>query len=363
MQSQYPLLVFAQSGRFIAQSATQAGYTVRVADCFGDEDLLPLCDQYIPLPSLALVNGSTILNILTQLSRGERCFLICGTGIERFYSILNELPSHIQHLGNCAETFSQLRQPSVFFSLLKQHHIPYPKTVYEPPLQNNYLMKVANSYGGRGVSRPPVKTADETVYFQQYIDGESGSVTFVANGKHAYIMAINLQRHNDQFVLTEIQQPHPRAASLKEKLVTIVQKLAKATALVGLNSLDFIVDKQGQLYVLEVNPRISASVELLLMPDIITLHTQACMTHQLEATLPVGTSTRTLRYLFAEQNLIIAKGADWHEGTHDIPHPGTQIKANEPICTLFVESENLNTLEESIKQKAHYIQKNCVQAS
>ncbi|MFT7414669.1 MAG: putative ATP-grasp superfamily ATP-dependent carboligase, partial [Methylophagaceae bacterium] len=121
-----PILIFAQSGRFLAQSATQAGYTVWVADCYGDSDLLIVAERWQSLPLFTELTHDSILATLSELTGGEPCILICGGGIELCYHLLHPLPANIQLIGNTPDTIHIIKTPALFFDVLNQHAIGYP---------------------------------------------------------------------------------------------------------------------------------------------------------------------------------------------------------------------------------------------
>ena len=82
------LLIVAQSARMLAQSARREGYTLRVADCFADIDTLDAADRFLQLSALDNLEEHQWLQTIITLSDAEPCWLICGTGIERFYPAL-----------------------------------------------------------------------------------------------------------------------------------------------------------------------------------------------------------------------------------------------------------------------------------
>jgi hypothetical protein len=100
-----PLLIVAQSGQFLAQSATQAGYSAWVADCFGDTDTLAVSERWQKLDDLHSLSLASFLSTLEALTQGEPCYLIYGSGIEHCYEFINHLPKHIEILGNHTKTY------------------------------------------------------------------------------------------------------------------------------------------------------------------------------------------------------------------------------------------------------------------
>lgn len=361
MPAQLPLLIVAQSGRFIAQSATRAGYPVRVADCFGDRDTLAVAERWHPLPPLAELGPQAFLHILEQLSDGQPCLLICGTGVESFYPALEQLPPHISLIGNSPETIARLREPSSFFTLLDELALPYPATFFSGLQPAGSLVKDLQSAGGSHIHQAGEQSLAKNPFYQQFIDGVSRSVCFIANGKQARILGWNRQLNRDgEFYLQQIWQPDLPDATVRQQLQTALAALVRATGLKGFNSLDFIVDKAGRLYLLEINPRITASLELLSQVDWFQWHLHAC-TDDLPATIPVSNSTvRLLYYLFADSDLTISEQAVWPAECHDLPGPGTVIRTGMPVCTIIIAAATSEQCQSLLQQSKKAVLKNCL---
>jgi hypothetical protein len=113
---QKTVVIVAQSGRFLAQLAAEAGYSVRVADCFGDQDTLSIAERWIALSTLH--DHDAIYDAILELSQNQPCFLIYGSGVEVFFPVLTRLPKTITLIGNATAVIEQLKNPLYFFSLL-----------------------------------------------------------------------------------------------------------------------------------------------------------------------------------------------------------------------------------------------------
>jgi predicted ATP-grasp superfamily ATP-dependent carboligase len=360
MPTQPLLLVVAQGGRFIAQSATRAGYSVRVADCFGDSDTLEAAEQWCPLPAISDLNPQHILALIEQLSADQPCQLICGTGVEKFYPVLRQLPAHIQLAGNSAETMARLREPQAFFSLLEQLKLPYPPTSLHSPPAADSLLKDLHTAGGqlKKASNNPLSAGQ---CYQKLINGESFSVLFLADGKQANILGWNRQLNRvGHYQLAKLRQPEVPQAPIKKALTAAVDLLIKEAGLKGFNSLDFIVDKAGRWYLLEVNPRISASLELLNPVDWVHWHIEACAGRL--ATAPHAEKARVsiLEYLFAERTLQVSHHPLWPQQCHDLPAANSTIDSGMPICTLVVEADTLQAAEQRLRQVKNSVMENCL---
>jgi predicted ATP-grasp superfamily ATP-dependent carboligase len=346
MQTQHiPILIFAQSGRFLAESATQAGYKVWVADCYGDTDLLAVVERWQALPPFAELSHETIFAALSELTRGEQCMLICGSGIEHCYHLLFPLPTNIQLIGNTPDTIQTIKTPALFFDLLDQHDFNYPDTQFDEINHKDlaWLKKKATGLGGSHIQYAMLATdkIEAEAYYQRFVSGNSGSCLFLADGHQAVIVSINQQRlapdNQHPFRLGGIESAWQLSAHHNDYLDKVVNQLTLATPLVGLNSLDFIISDLDKLIILEINPRVSASAELV--NNVATLfqqHLDACLGQLPRPQSPLNQSGASLFYHYAMSNLIIPDKMLWPVECHDLPAAGVTIKQGEPICTSRV---------------------------
>jgi len=334
-----PLLILAQSGRFLAQSAAQAHHPVWVADCFGDQDTLAVSQRWQQLPDIDSLSIETILDLINTLSQGENCFLVCGSGIEGYYPFLSQLPDNIKLIGNSADTILKLKTPELFFNLLAELDINYPASQFKPPLtQQGWLSKSASGMGGGHIQKYLQQSTDKATYYQRYIEGKSGSILFLANGENTLTLSINQQfttpdsRH--PFRLAGIDSPWILSQQHQMLLKKIIHKISQNVGLLGLNSVDFILSDLGELLILEVNPRPSASAELLqTVNPLIQHHIEACQGHLPDELMIM--SHRSLRYHYADKALMISN-IIWGNHCYDRPQAGTTIHKDEPIFTSIV---------------------------
>jgi predicted ATP-grasp superfamily ATP-dependent carboligase len=363
MQTQHiPILIFAQSGRFLAESATQSGYRVWAADCYGDTDLLTVVERWQPLPPFAELTHETIIATLSELTRGEQCLLMCGSGIEYCYHLLFPLPVNIQLIGNTPDTVHTIKTPALFFDLLDQYDFNYPDTQFDEMPCNDltWLKKQASGLGGTHIQYAMLATDKIGVdyYYQRFVSGNSGSCLFLADGHHARLVSINRQQlapdNQQPFRLGGIESAWQLSASHIDYLDKVVNQLTVTTALVGLNSLDFIISDLNKLLILEINPRVSASAELVNnTATLFRQHLNACLGQLPRAQSILNQSGVSLFYHYAMSDLIIPDNMLWPVECHDLPAPGLTIKQGEPICTSRVEPDEnapASQLHQLIKQ-------------
>jgi uncharacterized protein len=349
MQTQpLPILIFAQSGRFLAQSATQAGYTVWVADCFGDVDLVNVADRWQSLPAFSELTHDRIFTELSELTKGEQCLLICGSGIEQCYHLLLPLPPNIKLIGNTPDTIQPIKTPTLFFKLLNDNAINYPETRFKAAFNKLYdgtwLKKAASGLGGSHIQYAVLNTndIDDKYYYQRFIAGISGSCLFLADGRDAQLININQQHlspnRHAPFRLGRIESAWQLSAAHNDQLQKIIKQLIAATGLIGLNSLDFVISDNNELLTLEINPRISASAELISHSAVLfQQHLDVCLGQYLTSEIPINADSASLFYHYATTDLIVPQNMKWPAECHDIPAAEIVIKQDEPICISVVE--------------------------
>jgi len=355
MQNQHtPVLIFAQNGRFLAQSATQSGYRVWVADCFGDLDLIDSVERWQALPPISELKPEQIITLLSQLSNGEDCTLICGTGIENCFQFLQNLPNNIKLIGNSPSVIKTIKTPSLFFTLLQKFKLPYPETHLSLSTDtdtdtDSYITKSSSGFGGLHIQKMTSSSVSSSHYFQRIIDGESGSVLFLANGKEFQLLNINHQilspTLQSPFRLARIDAPWNISANHLKILNSAIHNITAETALVGLNSLDFIISTKGDLFILEINPRPSASAELIDNDMLFKHHINACHGVLPSYSLPRADRLLSLKTIYADHELTIPTAINWPIYCRDIPHAKTIINEGEPIFTSFHDANSVKEIQ------------------
>ena len=348
-----PIIVVAQSGRFIAQLASSAGYPVRVADCFGDEDTLAICQQWQNLPDLH--DPAQLLTVINSLSRQQTCYLVYGSGIEAVHPILDQLPEHITVIGNDAATLSALHSPA-FFEQLRAKFIPFPETQFtQPSIDAGWLAKSFRGYGGTHIkpSQSAEIEGDEDIYYQHYHKGQSGSALFISDGHNVQLISINENHHlaqEDSFQFLGLSTPFQISDKQHNLLQIWISEIVALFGLVGFNNLDFIIDETGQLFVLEINARFSASVQLLDSNPLFDQHLQACQGQLLDA-IAQSPVRKHLHTVYSPCQVAISEKINWPDFCHDIPKVNQIIAKGKPLCTAIVETNNDFALSQQYVEK------------
>jgi predicted ATP-grasp superfamily ATP-dependent carboligase len=343
------LLIVAQSARMLAQSATREGYSVRVADCFADIDTLEVADRFLKLSALDDLEANQWLQTIITLSDDEPCWLICGTGIERFYSALSQLPPHIKFAGPSYECFEQICLPEKWIAILESLSLPHPPTTFHKTQMANskWLAKSVASWGGTHIVEANSVVERPEHYYQQYIEGISGSVLFLAAANDIQLLLFNQQFPVNpslyNFSLNAISSGLQLELKQQNILHQALHKLTENLSLTGLMSLDFIIKPAGEIFLLELNPRPTASCQLL-SNDAPIIYWQLMSSTGVmpEIAVELPAKKRIVWFCFAPEKIIIPADFDWPEYCHDLPAGGSVIDKHGIICSLMLDETEQN---------------------
>jgi predicted ATP-grasp superfamily ATP-dependent carboligase len=133
--------------------------------------------------------------------------------------------------------------------------------------------------------------------------------------------------------------------------------------LVGLNGVDFIA-RRGVPYPIEVNPRYSASMELIERAhqfSIFDIHALAC-----ERELPAipqpprSPMAHGKAIVFARQDCRVGRSQAWldRNWVADVPRPGEYIRRGRPVCTVFAQGRTPQECRGRLVRRARMIYRN-----
>ena len=152
---------------------------------------------------------------------------------------------------------------------------------------------------------------------------------------------------------------NPLGLRLGEGLLETAQALAtELTAkfgLLGLNGIDFVA-RDGLPYPIEVNPRYSASMELVERScglSMFEAHVGACRGTLPPAPAPAA-EVEGKAIVFARRDVILGDTLHWvdHPAFADVPHPGEHIRRGHPICTVFARGSDEGRCHKLLMKRA-----------
>ncbi len=352
----------------LVQAANNAGLKPLVIDLFADLDTQTYAVDFKQITALTIECLTPVVDYFIQHYAVTE--VIYGSGFEQHPNSLHYLHNRLTLLGNTPETFIKLQDKAHFFSVLNKLNIPYPETVFiAPNTTQDWLIKPKRGQGGVGIQRIRstnlgLYAKDTAVYWQKYQRGSQHSVLFLADGQQLQVIGFNTQwttrlNGSDEFIFAGIMNYCKLTEAHKTRIIDWLSKLVPAFALKGLNSLDFIHD-YGNSYILEINPRLSASLQLYEV-DLLLRHIRVGTTLMEQRLTPPPQSGYTgytgYQIIYAEQDIQIPEGYIWENGTMDIPSAGAMCKTGQPICSIIAHHNQAHAVLNELNIKQHTIKK------
>jgi predicted ATP-grasp superfamily ATP-dependent carboligase len=345
------VLLAGVSTRALAESAARAGYRVIAVDAFGDADLRAVADL-VPLPRIGGLRYEP--DLAARAARPVAASLVAYTSnFENHPSAVELLARGRCLLGNPARVLERVRNPILLARALAALGFATPGTRASAPTYSvdgrRWLLKPRRSGGGQGTTawrgdRPVPRSA----YLQERVPGPSGSIIFAANGTDATPLGLTRQlvgmrafgshgfRYCGSLLASRDASLFPRHAELQSRATALAQAVTSTFRLRGLNGIDFIA-RDGVPFPIEVNPRYSASMELVERGAGVSLfrvHAEAC-DGRLSDPPATGREVTGKAIVFARHDVVVDDPGRWGVDLADIPHPGERIAAGRPICTVF----------------------------
>ena len=230
------------------------------------EDVMNIIDFERPDGVIATLGGQTAINLADRLN--EHGVNLIGT--------------------NC-EAIDKAEDRDLFEKLLIDLDIPEPKGLAVTSIEDGikaakeigYPVLVRPSFvlGGRAMQivakerdlKNYLKTAveidvDKPVLVDKYIKGKEVEVDAVCDGRRVFIPGIMelVERtgvHSGDSI--SVYPSISLSSKVKQTIIDYAERLGKGIGIVGLFNIQFIVDKDENVYIIEVNPRSSRTVPFL----------------------------------------------------------------------------------------------------
>jgi uncharacterized protein len=212
------------------------------------------------------------------------------------------------------------------------------------------------------------------LYLQEFIEGESQAAVFCAVGGRAHLLGVSRQLVGEDWVHAapfrycgSIGPLRPDAIQ-GQALERFGSMLARKCGLRGLFGVDGIM-RDGTFWPVEVNPRYTASVEVLeyvLGLSALAWHRAAFVPSAPQPAPPndaTGPCVGKAVY-FARDDLKFPDDGPWNDVLRsppdlsaplafaDIPHPGTAIRAGWPILTFFARADTADACVGALRRTA-----------
>jgi uncharacterized protein len=366
-----PLLALAAfSARLLAESARDGGYRPVALDLFGDADTRRAAQAWWPIgaPAALAIDADALLAALQRLRGQGAIGWIAGSGFEGRAELLAAGERLLPLLGNAPAVVAAVRDPAVFFGRLTALGIPHPpSTVVPPSMPTGWLRKNFASSGGWAVRLAGRRLPGEAAtYYQRIAAGQPMSALFLADGRRARLLGVNLQiarrLGGRPYVFRGCIGPLPVAPGLCRELAGLLDALSADFGLRGLNSLDFLLDAERPA-VLELNPRPSASMALYrdaLPGGLLRAHVAASREARLPAAGDVASGPlRGFEVVFARRRQrVVEAGAlamAQNAWCHDLPAAGARLAWGEPVCTVSAAGGTVGEVQAQLVRRRRQI--------
>ena len=230
------------------------------------EDVMNVVHLEKPLGVIATLGGQTAVNLAQPLAdRGVR---IIGTGCEAIdkaedRDLFNEVIHSLGIPNPVGEAVTDIES-----GVAAAERIGYPMLVRPSFVLGGRAMEiVANEEMLRKYLKNAVEVdEDKPVLIDKYLMGKEVEVDAVCDGKEVFVPGIMelVERtgvHSGDS--TSVYPPFSISQKVRDTIADYTTRLGLGIGIVGLFNIQFIVDKNDDVFVIEVNPRASRSVPFL----------------------------------------------------------------------------------------------------
>ena len=356
------IIIVSSSARAHAQSVSLSGPAIYTVDQFSDLELSQKKHKKLDLASPQFFNN--LLEYFKFLALPlMNTKIILGSGMEKWVSSFSLLSEYGEVLGNTPNNYEICNNHKVFFDLLTKLSIKHPTSSFSKP-ENDYMWLQKSNYSNGGAHVQWLRNAKEQqhdIYYQKYIHGIPVSILFLSDGlKHSVVGISKMLSNSDN-----LHHPFKYTGAISDFNVNmqnislineIISKLVTTLKLVGLNGIDCIIN--DDLYVLECNPRLTATCELYsprFKNGYLYAHMHAAKGKMYRPLLSKKQLFYGHRILYATKSFILPNSITWPQWIHDIPQKGVKIQKYLPLCSIFASAENQQLLEEKLEKRAMLI--------
>jgi predicted ATP-grasp superfamily ATP-dependent carboligase len=382
----HPIAIVGASARAAAASAVRAAFQPLAADLFADLDLRAIATttRISPYPE-GLVDWLRAVDPPAWMYTGA---------MENHPDLLDQMAWIAPLWGNSGEVLARVRSPWELADALRNAGLPFPETRSSPaglPRDGSWLAKTYRGASGSGVREWSAEEGIEhkqerelpTLCYQKRIRGTPCAAVFIATEGGATLLGVTRQLVGEPWLGAHGFQYAGSIGTLAldaERLAEVARcgnVLAERFELTGLFGVDYVLDEQ-RIWTLEVNPRYTASVEIIERSTgirAIEAHAKVC------GGLAMGDLKSAIRnwpseipsppvhgkaILYARRDITIssdfaamalaeASREPWPT-LADISSAGTLVGAGRPVLTVFADGGSDEEVENRLRARVATIE-------
>jgi len=372
MADEQSLIIVGASARAAAFSALRAGLRPWCIDLFADTDLRACC------PAIAIAQSDYPERLREVIETAPQGPWMYTGGLENHPRLVGQIAAKRLLWGNARSVLERVRSPEWLASLYHESGIACPivsKDRSTLDARKRWLVKPRFGAGGAGIhflnEQSPQRRRQ--VFYQEFVEGPSYSAVYVAGTTGSRLLGLTRQivgepwLHAASFQYCGSIGLIPVDPDSEVYLNHIGSVLAVNAGLRGLFGVDLIAH-EGQWIPIEVNPRYTASVEVIEYASgssLLALHRQV-----FDSTAPALDSSPIRNQLvakliaFAREPIHFPDEGPWRDSVSDafradslrtfadIPAPGTLVEGGQPVLSFFVAGSTLAEVESKMRQAA-----------
>lgn len=354
------LAILSQSARIYSQLAQREGFEVLAVDAFADRDTRQAAQQFVVWQGFGRSDMAHDLSALfAQLDAFAPEAVLVGSGFEAQPESYRALYARYAVMGNVPEVVRQVKDPFWLKQACDQAGILSPALSRQQPAQGEWVCKQAGQCGGQHVqlaSAPLHGDAHDITdgqrYWQAFQAGLAVGMLFVAQGASFELIGVHaLKQRPESFTYSGASrlQDEQLWAAAKDLLTALLPRLH----LTGLNSIDAIWHAEA-LYVIEVNPRLSASMRLYAALPLVKMHLDSWQGKQQGSYAKLDLfASHCIAYARQTIDLSPLAFPDWVE---DRPADGW-IEAGQPVFSLYAEAQNERGVQVALQKQKTQLEK------
>lgn len=357
------------NARPIACSLKKAGATVYVSDYWGDTDLGACCDEWLavlsPIPGKrqrqpigkplheALVDN--MLKLTDTLPPMD--YVLVGSGFDDHSESLVPLDDAGLIVGNNIDGMKRARDRTRIAGLVEDSPVRLPNSINAAmsstlDLEFPLVFRPIVSGGGSGIRL--IRDQDTLDFIlsecedpscfvlQEYVSGIDVSCSVLCTGRRGRVLSIQGQLIgmpsaglNCTFVYCGNYIPVNISATSRAVIEETSSYLCEELDLVGSNGLDYVVNKQGEPLLMEINPRLQGSLEMLEISGGISLsklHVNAVFGGLPEHDFIYRPTAKMIVYARSDSQV---QGLTTMYDVVDKTPEGVHVKRGDPICAII----------------------------
>ncbi|NHI92358.1 MAG: ATP-grasp domain-containing protein [Candidatus Lokiarchaeota archaeon] len=370
-------LIIGFNTRPIIKSAINLGVeNIDDIDFFGDFDLLNIMKNVTIISELVQANfdKKSIQDIFyDELKRiikekKEISHIIITSGFDNRADIWKKIENLKPIIGNSSDTVKKVRNIKILSDFCRKKRIKFPNFIdlatddQINKLKFPLIIKPKSSGGGKNIHLIERKEDFEELFTkilnrsdfiaQEFVKGIDISATISCNGHHASILTITKQILGEKFLGASSKFlycgniiPFKVNKKVYGEIGRISNEITKNFELKGINGMDFIL-KDGEIYLIEVNPRFPGTIELIEMlmhKNIFYEHVKSSIFEEISKFDLYDEQIGLKFILYATKEIKIGNFIELNN-IYDIPKPGSKISMGSPICSILIIGNELNNI-------------------